>query len=506
MQFIILVLAMIGAEAPEVLWSTVNSGGVYATVRVGDIDGDSVEDIVCGVDYMDPEPSLWCISGASGNSIWTSDQCGGFYRDKGLSPVPDVTGDGYADLVLAVPASDVVSNPCALLVSGASGEIEWFWNAFTGFPGGTGWGLSSTWLSDFTGDSYAEVVCGFSTTTQTGTGGVACLDGNTGELQWLRHTEDAVSDLLALPDITGDEVSDIAVGIGGSFYTDNTVMVLNGATGGLIWQTEGGGDVMSLCLVDRADTDPCIACCTFTGGVRCFSTGGEQVWQQTVSGILLDIDEGPDLNLDDTSELALAGDNGGCYCLSGADGSTVWNYPSGDNTWSVAWADSVMLEEDWTPCVAAGSVNGRTVSLINAVNGELVWDHQFDELVNNVTVVPSLGSSPSQVVIAGLQDQQPLPNHAWALATSLETSIEQFGNSGNYPVLLANPCSSPIIFTAPSQGWSAGIYDLTGREVESITLQESVLNASSALRPGCYFVLFSGDGVRVGHTVAVLPD
>lgn len=134
------------------------------------------------------------------------------------------------------------------------------------------------------------------------------------------------------------------------------------------------------------------------------------------------------MNADGVGDVALAADNAGVICFSGADGSILWTYPSGSNTWSVAWVDPVIIEGFPVPCVAAGSVNGRAVTLINAITGEALWEMPFTERVYNVSAI-SMGLA-SPVVIAGLQDQESLPTHAWALASSTESGVHDEAEQG----------------------------------------------------------------------------
>lgn len=56
--YAVAVTALFAAE-PEVLWSAVTSGGVYCSAEMGDLDGDSVPDVACGVNFWDGEPTLW---------------------------------------------------------------------------------------------------------------------------------------------------------------------------------------------------------------------------------------------------------------------------------------------------------------------------------------------------------------------------------------------------------------------------------------------------------------
>lgn len=133
MMLMILILA---ANAPDTLWANVTSGGVYSTVEIGDLNGDGVPDVASGVNFWDDEPTLWCLSGADGNVLWTSDQYKGIYQDEGLAGVPDMNGDGIAEVAVAGDNSGTVC------LDGATGTTLW------SYPTGSNtWSVAWAFLS-----------------------------------------------------------------------------------------------------------------------------------------------------------------------------------------------------------------------------------------------------------------------------------------------------------------------------------------------------------------------
>lgn len=501
-----LLLLVLSATAPDTLWSNVTSGGVYSSLEMDDIDGDGTADVVSGVNFWDSEPTLWALSGSDGSVIWTSSLCQGIYQDEGMMVVPDLDGDSYRDVVLATPGGYDPPGRCVLLVSGLDGSTVWTWSAYSSLPGGTGWGYSCDLAGDVTGDGYPEILAGFGTTGSQNTGAAVCLDGISGDAVWTVSTADATEDILSVPDITGDDLPEVCVGIGGNSYTDMTVRMLDGATGSDLWSREGGGDVMCLSLVDRSETLPWIVDCTFDGEVRCHSLGGDSIWAILSPGMLLDVEGGPDLDGDGTGEVALAADNGGTVCLDGATGAVVWSYPTGSNTWSIAWADSVLTSGTAVPCIAGGAVNGRRITLVDALTGQLVWDETFSERVYNVSVCSPLGAFPSPTVLAGLQDQTSLPYHAWAFASSLETGLPEGGVHQGAVPSAANPSRGSIIVSVPDgSAWQVAVFDLTGRLVTRGTAAPGAVFSTGKLQPGCYFVRTDSGQLSALQRVVVLP-
>ncbi len=502
----ILLLCLL-ATAPDTLWQNVTSGGVYCFADLGDVNGDAVSDVACGVNFWDDEPTLWCISGADGATIWNSDLYNGIYQDEGLKGVPDMNGDGYGDILMVTPGGYAPPGRCMQLISGVDGTLIWQWSAYNSVPGGTGWGYCCDILeTDSLDETSPDFIGGFGTTGGTNTGLAVRINGSTGDTLWTTSAIDAVEDILAVPDVTGDGVEEVYIGIGGNSYADNTLKLLDGSDGSLIWYRHGGGDVMCVAAVDRADTVPWMVSCTFSGEVQCYNLGGDSLWARDIGGTLLDVEGGPDLNGDGIGEVACAADDGGTICFDGATGNTLWSYATGANTWSVAWADSVYDDGAWVSCIAGGSVNSKKITLVNAETGELLWEQSFTERVYNVNTMYLETISPSPIILVGLQDQQSQPYHAWAFLSSMETSC-----SGNEPIIVPrrlaanNPARSIMSLQIPGNGnWSFSIYDISGRLVWQDELGDVTAVDISAWQPGCYLIRAVQGEMHITEMVTVM--
>lgn len=489
-----MIVLLLLSQLPQVLWSNVTSGGVYCSVDMGDLNGDGVSDVISGVNFWDDEPTLWALSGSDGAVLWTSEAHNGVYSDEGMKVFPDVTGDGRCELLMATPAGYAPPGRTLRLVSGLDGTVVWEWAACEIMPVNTGWGYSCAVLPDLTGDGIPEAAGGFGTSGSSNTGLLVCLNGATGDSLWTVWQPDAVESLASFIDVDGDGYGDLLAAIGGNSYTTQTARLYSSADGSLLWQANPGGDCMSVSTVDRTDTYPLAVFCTFNGRVACYQAGGAFSWGYEGSGMYMEIEGGPDLNGDGIGEVALAADNGGVACLDGFDGGVLWTFPSGSNTWSVAWVHPVLIDGMETPCVAAASVNGRSVSLVNALTGEPVWQIPFDERVYNVSVATL--DYPSPVVVAGLQDQEATPEHAWALASSTELGVTE-GPESALPTM-RNPSALGLVFSSPLElEVTVSVFDLSGRLLLKGQMGpgESVLPHD--LGSGCYLVRFeSSRGVE----------
>lgn len=499
----LLAAAVLSGAEPDVLWSSVTSGGVYCSTEMGDLNGDMVPDVACGVNSWDSDPTVWAVSGTDGSVIWTSSSHKGIYQNEGFTGVPDVNEDGMMELLMATPGGYAPPGRCLYLISGADGATLWEWAACEIMPSYTGWGYSCCLLDDITADGTDECIGGFGTSGSSGTGLVACINGATGDSIWTQWIPDAAEALHQYIDANADEVNDLLLAVGGNSYTAETARLVSGADGSTLWQKNPGGDCMSICLVERPDTWPSAVFCTFSGTVACYDAGGTPQWDYDGSGMYLDVRGGPDVNGDGIGDVALAADNGGAMCLSGSDGEVLWTVYTGSSTWSVAWVVPVILEGNPVPCVAAGSVNGKKVVLINALTGETVWEMSFPERVYSVSAAALEYQSP--VVIAGLQDQQPLPDHAWALVSSSQTGIPPDEISGGIFSAL-NPARGSISFVlSGDEPADISCYELSGRLVfrRSCLPGTERLNSPS-LPPGVYLLRVSSHSAEETHRLTVL--
>lgn len=485
------VLSLILTE-PEVIWSSVTSGGVYCSIDMGDLDGDGIADVACGVNFYDDEPTLWAISGVDGSTIWTSSSHNGIYSNEGFKWFPDADGDGKRDILMATPGGYAAPGRSLYLISGVDGSTIWEWAACEVMPSYTGWGYACTILPDVNGDGISESIGGFGTSGSSNSGLVVCIDGDSGDSLWTAWQPDAAEAVEAFTDVNADGIDDVLVAIGGNGYADETARLIDGATGAVIWQKDPGGDCMSIAVIDRSDTWPLAVFCTFNGLVECYDGSGSTIWSYAGSGMYLDVNGGPDVNGDGVGDVALAADDSGVMCLSGSDGTVLWSYPSGSNTWSVVWVDSVIILGEPVPCIAAGSVNGRSVSLLSALTGELVWSMSFTERVYNVSTVNINLDYPSPVVVVGLQDQQALPNHAWALASSTETGINI--TSPINLISLVNPSQGAVSFTVTGESSVyVQCFDLSGRIAFQGLYSEGQSVSSASMMPGVYIIRVQRD-------------
>jgi hypothetical protein len=155
------------AAAQEPVWSTPGEalfdifGG--AIDRVGDVDGDSIDDVLVGAPYSNftlySAGSAYLLSGATGAVLQTwrgagiNDQLG-----LALAAVDDADGDAIEDVVIGVPnyaGSSVTGS--AELHSSATGALL---RTYQGLLVGGAFGASIAALDDLDGDGVHELLIG----------------------------------------------------------------------------------------------------------------------------------------------------------------------------------------------------------------------------------------------------------------------------------------------------------------------------------------------------------
>ena len=222
-----------------VLWRYQAADGVGSVRNLGDADGDGVDDVLAGLlDFGDAMLALdGGTSNPAGNLLWSYPTGGASIFAVGV--MPDTTGDGVAEALAAVWASDGSSVRC---VDGASGTEVW---ASTDVPT---FGMLVDLLEDVTGDGVPEVV------VSSWDNAVNLLDGADGSRVWRSEVGTLnggdVWSARAIGDLNGDGREDV---VAGSF--DLHVYAMDGTTGEILWAFDTGNRVFSVAPVGDLDGD-----------------------------------------------------------------------------------------------------------------------------------------------------------------------------------------------------------------------------------------------------------
>lgn len=229
-----------------------------AVAAAGDVDGDTVVDLLIGAPEANPNGlanagSAYLVSGATGAILATFD--GAAAQDRFGSAVAgagDVDADGVPDLLIGAWWADPNGIPLAgsaFLYSGATGLLL---RRYDGTSLGETFGGAVAGLGDLDGDGYDEIVVGAQNADPGGladAGSAWVYSGATG-LALYRFDGPASGDWLgvavgAAGDVDLDGTGDILAGAEsaapGGIHKAGSVFLYSGASGALLLRVDGDG-------------------------------------------------------------------------------------------------------------------------------------------------------------------------------------------------------------------------------------------------------------------------
>lgn len=214
----------------------------WAVAGIGDVDLDSIPDLaVSAVDDDGQGPSSGSVRVVSGASFATLYTLAGTQVEQlfgwSLAGLPDLDGDGAAELAVGAPhADDPFSTAAgeAFVFSGASGAQLFTWS---GFGARDAFGRSVAHAGDVDGDGFGDVAVGAPQPIAGKTGYARVFSGldGSGLLDW---GGDSAGDLFgsavaSAGDLNGDGRSEVAVGAPGDDdqgFAAGSLRVFDGAS------------------------------------------------------------------------------------------------------------------------------------------------------------------------------------------------------------------------------------------------------------------------------------
>jgi hypothetical protein len=213
-------------------------------VSLGDVNNDDVPDFVVGNPQDDlgatDGGSVTLYSGADRRVLCRASGAGGDILGVSVAATGDMNGDGIPDFAASEPYHDAIA-----VLSGADcSQVARCVDTASGVSNlGGDHGLAR--LADLTGDAIPEILAGAdssSTTLHQGGRAVVFTVSAGGTCTTLRSLDDPElaiyaylgSAISGLDDVTGDGVSDIAVGEPGYSGYRGSVLIFSGADGTLV--------------------------------------------------------------------------------------------------------------------------------------------------------------------------------------------------------------------------------------------------------------------------------
>jgi len=260
-------------------------GWVYSVRSVGDIDGDSLPDVLGGSGTTtDSAGAAVLVSGRTGRPVWLRRM----YDDGvgSVAPFADVNGDGLPDVLVGAGGNS--RSDSVLCLCGATGASIWRTRA-------AGSVSDVERIADVNRSGGDDLIAGGWDYS------VCCLEGSSGDVIWSvpLGTGRVVMEVVPIRDVSGDGVADVVVGSWSPLVT-----VLSGADGSTVWNGMLASDVWSvdtLADVTGDNVPEVVAGClgNGTGMVRVFcGRTGEALWQYVFSERVYDVTGAPDMNGD----------------------------------------------------------------------------------------------------------------------------------------------------------------------------------------------------------------
>jgi outer membrane protein assembly factor BamB len=347
------------SDDPEILWWYDLDAPSFGSAAVGDIDGDSLMEIVFGTYFNDEK--IHAINAESGDTLWTYNTGG----CNDASPViADVDLDGEMEVI--VPAS----SPCMVYCfDGATGEVEW------STPTSPNSIDSPPAIADVDNDSLPEIIFG------TFYGYVYVLNGEDGSLNW-RFNLGSNSYIQSSPnilDIGNDGQLDIVVA---QWAGDNRIYALKGDDHEILWYNDDPTDWMyhsgSFGDIDEDGLPEIVIGCYDNHVYMINAEDGSLNWDYESSFYFGAPTSMADLNNDDHLEIVSISYNK--VIVLSHTGDSLWSYSTGGNMFRGAAISDINGDDSLD--IAFGSDDG-ILRVLRGSNGAVIWTYDLEAHYGN---------------------------------------------------------------------------------------------------------------------------
>ncbi len=437
----------INGENGDTLWEYSVDDAVRS-FAVGDIDGDSILDVVAGASYNSattPDGRVHAISGADGSQIWVFNvgatvsavTVGDLNNDNQL----DVAAGSFDDFIYAIDGAtglllwskDIGSlwiNDLAAVDVDADGDddvayaheylagFDQYCGVLNGSDGSKIWEETVSYINltvhaaNIDSDSIPEVI--FGTVFGDDHAEIMVRTGNTGEIEWsfnlgsLDHTNGEIN----LHTFDVDEDNDLDLLVGNNLGV-RVIYAFDGTNNTPMWASDTlDGFPVDIAVGDVTDDKELnIVAATFDRVSVLNSDGSILEWYYSVAGTFAGV-EVADFDGDDVLDIAACGSaegtfsppnpGKGVWVLRTAASPLLWEHDFGQYGNAIAIGD---LNDDGYDEVAAVCSVDDKVWVIDGQSGLLLWSWTGTANLYAVTMGDFDGDADLDVAVAGDDDR-----------------------------------------------------------------------------------------------------
>lgn len=387
------------------IWQYQISGGSdnspKAIAALDDINADGVDDVViCSEDN-----TIRCFSGYaddSGDVLWSHEiYSGNIYQQHGLAITEDINGDGFNDCVVGATGGARLIR----CLSGLSGQT--IWTHDTHEYGDGGWVYQVDCGYDYNGDGILDVVAATGDdSSETGPKRVYCLNGLTGVSLWERPLDGPGFAAMGVEDFTGDGIPDVLAGCSDDAESDGYGKGINGATGALMWTYPvAGSSVWGVEQLDDVTGDGIqdVIIGDFSGHIYGLNAAtGTQAYYLSIGTVIITrLEKLGDVNGNGYSDIIPAhSTTTTTQVLDGYTGGVIWSHAVADQPWNVARIADIT--GDTIDDVLVGTLfNNNYVYFLDGTTGSELKKISYGQAVDAIASIPDVVGDYSMEMVAG---------------------------------------------------------------------------------------------------------
>ncbi|MBN2537366.1 PQQ-like beta-propeller repeat protein [candidate division WOR-3 bacterium] len=350
-----------------------------------------------------------------GQVLWSHPGTDGIYSTVALT---DANGDSVPDVVGAIYYGSYPSDPRKVYcLSGRTGDSLWIADTSSAYGTWGNKGLDA--CPDLDGDGVEDVLLGTVGTYLPPGRSCIAISGADGDSLWTfpfgqeRGWCYSVRAFLAPDrtpvDVDGDGVVEVLAGAGGvTNDRRGTAICLSGSNGDSIWAFRPDGDGVQ-CLAPFVDLggDTIPEVLVGAGGngsdnrAFCLSgRNGSVVWQCTTGNSVSDIERIPDVNNSGVDDVVCGGWAYKVYCLEGSTGDSIWVTSLGSGNIVMELVPVRDTDGDGIGDVVVGSWDDR-VYVLSGADGSTLWTGAVGNDVWAIDTLADVDGDSLPEVVAG---------------------------------------------------------------------------------------------------------